>query len=60
MNSRNPYLIYKYVCDIDAKAVLKLFVAKDYYELLDRIKERFHKETAYDDLLNYLHENNIV
>ena len=45
---------------IDAKAVLKLFEAKDYYELLDRIKERFHEETAYDDLLTFLRENGIT
>ena len=45
---------------IDAKAVLKLFDAKDYYELLDRIKERFHERTAYDDFLAYLRENGIT
>jgi hypothetical protein len=45
---------------IDAKAVLKLFEAKDYYELLDRIKERFHKETAYEDFLTYLRENGMA
>ena len=45
---------------IDAKAVLKLFEAKDYYELLDRIKERFHEATAYNDFLTYLRENGIT
>ena len=45
---------------IDAKAVLKLFEAKDYYDLLDRIKERFHDQTAYDDFLTYLRENDII
>ena len=45
---------------IDAKAVLKLFEAKDYYELLNRIKERFHDQTAYDDFLTYLRENGIT
>lgn len=48
------------VCDIDAKAVLKLFEAKDYVDLLERIKERFHEETAYDDLVTYLRENKLV
>ena len=48
------------VCDIDAKAVLKLFEAKDYVDLLARIKERFHEETAYDDLVTYLRENKLV
>ena len=45
---------------IDAKAVLKLFEAKDYYELLNRIKERFHDQTAYDDFLTYLRGNGIA
>lgn len=45
---------------INAEAVRKLFGAQNYSEMLKRIKERFHEETAYDDLLNYLHENNIV
>lgn len=48
------------VKDIDAKAVLKLFEAKDYKDLLDRIKERFHEKTAYNDLLTYLRENGMA
>lgn len=46
--------------DIDAKAVRELFGAADYEEMLERIKERFNAHTAYDDLLAYLHENNIL
>lgn len=45
---------------ISAEAVRELFGTQNYSEMLDRIKERFHEETAYDDLLSYLHENNIV
>ena len=45
---------------INAEAVRKLYDAKNYSEMLERIKERFHEETAYDDLLNYLHENKVV
>ena len=45
---------------INAEAVRKLFGAQNYSEMLERIKERFHTETAYDDLLNYLHENKII
>ena len=45
---------------INAEAVRKLFGAKDYSEMIDCIKERFHESTAYDDLLNYLTENGII
>ena len=45
---------------INAEAVRKLFGAENYSVMLERIKERFHEETAYDDLLNYLHDNKIV
>ncbi len=48
------------VRNIDAKAVMKLFEAKDYPDLLDRIKERFHEESAYDDLVAYLREQGIT
>lgn len=44
---------------IDAKAVKQLFEATDYEDMLERIQKRFNSQTAYDDLLAYLHENNI-
>ena len=47
------------VTGIDAKAVMQLLEAKDYYEMVERISERFKDKTAYDDLLAYLHENGI-
>ena len=45
---------------INAEAVRKLFGAQNYSEMLERIKERFHEETAYEDFQNYLHENKII
>lgn len=45
---------------INAEAVRKLFEAKNYSEMICRIKERFQGPTAYDDLLNYLSENRII
>ncbi len=45
---------------INAEAVRKLCGAQNYSEMLERLKEQFHEENAYDDLLNYLHENNII
>lgn len=44
---------------IDAKAVMQLLEANDYYEMVERISERFKDKTAYEDLLAYLHENGI-
>ena len=49
----------KTISFINAEAVRKLLGAQNYSEMLECIKERFSEETAYDDLLNYLHENNI-
>ena len=48
------------VKDIDAKAVLKIFKADDYEDMLDKIKERFNSHSAYDDLVAYLKENGII
>lgn len=45
---------------INAESVRKLFGAQNYSEMLLCIKARFHDETAYDDLIDYLQENNIV
>lgn len=45
---------------INAEAVRKLCGAQNYSEMLERLKEQFHEENAYDALLNYLHENNII
>ena len=47
------------VTGIDAKAVMQLLEVNDYYEMVERISERFKDKTAYDDLLAYLHENGI-
>lgn len=52
--------LHKTVREINAEAVRKLFEAKNYSEMIERIKERFHESTAYDDLLNYLNENNLI
>ena len=52
--------LHKSVSEINAEAVRKLFEAKNYLEMIERIKERFHEPTAYDDLLNYLNENNLI
>lgn len=54
------YTLHSKTSFINAEAVRKLFGAQNYSEMLERIKERFHGETAEDDLLNYLHENKIV
>ncbi len=47
------------VKDIDAKAVMQLFDAKDYYQMMERICERFTGRTAYEELLAHLHNNDI-
>lgn len=47
------------VTGIDAKAVMQLLEANDYYEMVERISEHFKDKTAYEDLLAYLHENGI-
>ena len=49
-----------HVKDIDAKAVLKLFEAADYEDMLEKIKKRFGGNSAYDDLAAYLKENGII
>ena len=45
---------------VNAESVRKLFGAQNYSEMLLCIKARFHDETAYDDLIDYFQENNIV
>ena len=44
---------------IDAKAVMQLMGAKDYYEMMDRISERFSGKDAYENLLEYLNQNGV-
>ena len=44
---------------IDAKAVMQSLGAKDYYEMMERLCERFSSKTAYEELLTYLHNNGI-
>ena len=44
---------------INAQTVMQLLEAKDYYEMMDRICERFVGKTAYEDLLDYLHTNGV-
>jgi hypothetical protein len=44
---------------IDAKAVMQLLGAKDYYEMMDRICERFSGKDAYENLLEYLDQNGV-
>ena len=45
---------------IDAKAVMQLFEAKDYCDMVERIGERFSGKTAYEDLLEYLEKNGVA
>lgn len=54
------YTLHSQTQFINAEVVRKLFGAQNYSEMLERIKERFHEETAYEDFQNYLHENKII
>ena len=50
----------KWTEGIDGKAVRMLFGGNSDKEMCQHIKERFHGPTAYDDLLAYLKENNVI
>ena len=45
---------------INAKAVMRLMGAKDYYEMMDRICNRFSGKDAYENLLEYLDQNGVL
>lgn len=54
------YTLHSKTSFINAEAVRKLFGAQNYLEMIERIREHFHEETAYEDFQNYLHENKII